>query len=77
MTLITLTRTIPLSTVAELAIAAFYNTEYPRLKESISDPKKRDETGKEIALRLKEVYDSRDRWKAVLQEQEKRRVMGT
>jgi len=70
-TLLTLTRTIPLSTVAELAITAFYDTEYPRLKDSISDPKKRDETGREIALRLKKVYDSRDKWKAVLQELEK------
>ena len=71
MTLVTLTRAIPLSIVAELAITTFYDTEYPRLKESISDPGKRGETGKEIALRLKRVYDSRDEGKAAQQRYEK------
>jgi len=73
MTLITLMRTIPLSTIAEWAITSFYDKEYPRLKASMSDPKKRDDTAKEIGLGLKRVYDARDEWKALLQDVERMR----
>lgn len=64
MTLVSLARPHPLSVIAEWAINTLYDAKYPKLKDSLSDPNRRIEIGKEIVPGLKKVYDSRDEWKA-------------
>lgn len=50
-------QTIPISTIADMAVGVFYGSAYPQLKDIISDPDKLEAMRKEIGGNLKRLFE--------------------
>ena len=50
-------QTIPISTIADLAVVAFYGAAYPELKDIVADPDKLEAKRKEIGGSLKRLLE--------------------
>ena len=53
-------QTIPISTIADIAVVAFYSNAYPELKDIVADPDKLEAKRKEIGGSLKRLFEA---WK--------------
>ena len=50
-------QTIPISTIADLAVISFYNMAFPELKDIVADPDKLEAKRKEIGGSLKRLLE--------------------